>query len=94
MARTARLTPRFLERRTALGITNDTAAAKALARAIAAVAGYAALPSPLDTRAVIPPTGEAYVRRVTGQNLWIWYRFDAQLVTFVTLTCTPPPPVT
>lgn len=93
MARTARLSPRFLERRGALGITKDSPVSKALSRAIAALARAGTLPSALDTHAVIPPTSEAYVRRVTGENLWIWYRFDDDLVTLVTLTRTPPPPV-
>ncbi len=49
------------------------------------------LPSPADTLAEFRP-GRAFVRRVPGQNLWVWYRFDADTVTVVSVTDQPPVP--
>src|SRR5688572_16798892 len=39
------------------------------------------LPATGDTRALVPPTGEAFVRRVPGRNLWLWYTVAADVVT-------------
>ena len=77
MARTARLTPRFLARRDALGIRSGSRTSKALGATIAALARATFLPRQLDYEAAIPPVSRAFVRRVPDENLWIWYRFDA-----------------
>jgi hypothetical protein len=52
-----------------------------------------ALPGPLDYRVAIPPTRLAWVRRVPGCNLWVFYTFDDAEVRPVALTATPPAPV-
>jgi hypothetical protein len=48
----------------------------------------------LDQESAIPPTGKAYVRRIAGCNLWLWYRVDdSGDVVVVTLTTQPPVPL-
>ncbi len=65
----------------------------ALARTIRALLSADELPSPVDTRAVIPPTSEAFVRRVANHNVWIWYRAtDVELV-LLSATSEPPNPI-
>jgi hypothetical protein len=49
------------------------------------------LPGPADVLVKLAP-GFAHVRRVPGQNLWIWYRFDDEHVDMVTLKSEPPVP--
>jgi len=44
------------------------------------------LPGPSDFEATRKPFGRAWVRRVTGRNLWLWYRFDDNEVMLVALT--------
>jgi hypothetical protein len=65
----------------------------ALGRLVAQVASNA-LPGPQDYQALIPPTSAAWVRRVPGENMWLWFRFDDAAVTLVTLTTSPPAPFT
>ena len=92
MARTARLTPRFLARRTALGITFGSPRSRAIGATIAALAHAELLPGALDYLAPIPPVQAAFVRRVTGENLWLWFRFDDVSVTIVNISSVPPTP--
>jgi hypothetical protein len=49
------------------------------------------LPEQVDFEAVFHP-GRAFVRRVPKHNLWIWFRFDADHVTLVSITDEPPVP--
>jgi hypothetical protein len=51
------------------------------------------LPGPLDYEVAIPPTRFAWVRRVTGCNLWVFFTFDAGEVRAVALTSSPPVPL-
>jgi hypothetical protein len=37
--------------------------------------------------------GRAYVRRVTGENVWILYRFDNDHVAILTARDVPPTPI-
>jgi hypothetical protein len=90
MARTARLTPRFLARRASVGALSGSEVSKAIGRVIATLAGASVLPGALDYEAAIPPVTSAFVRRVPGQNLWIWYRFDDDSITLINVTDTPP----
>ena len=57
------------------------------------LAEEAELPGPADTRAAIPPTAEAFVRRVGGRNIWIWYRFTENELLLVGVTTEPPVPL-
>ena len=51
------------------------------------------LPGPSDFEATRKPFGRAWVRRVAGRNLWLWYRFDEEEVMLVALTTDPPVPL-
>jgi hypothetical protein len=91
MARIVRLSPLFRRRLDALRVRGQERAA--VGATIAALAEAEHLPGVLDTSAMIPPTHEAFVRRVSGRNLWLWYRVTPGEVVMVTLTRTPPVPV-
>lgn len=93
MARVPVVTPLFRARLDALGARPGTDVLRAVGATIAALAEAERLPGVLDTTASLPPTGKAYVRRVGGRNLWIWYRFDASMVWLRTVTAMPPVPL-
>jgi hypothetical protein len=62
---------------------------------IAALCEAERLPGLLDAEAMIPPTGKGFVRQVPGFSLWVWYDLpDEQHVRFITVTRTPPTPMT
>lgn len=75
----------------ALGIGSGTPRSTAVFAAIRTLSDAERLPGPMDVRAKFAP-GFAHVRRVPGQNLWIWYRFDDEHVDMVTLNSEPPVP--
>jgi len=50
------------------------------------------LPGAGDYETTFAP-GRAHVRRVSGQNLWILYRFDDEHVSVMTVRDQPPVPV-
>jgi hypothetical protein len=91
--RLANLSERFLRSRTRLGIQPGSPRGVAVAAAIRALLAAPALPSPGDTRALVPPTGEAFVRRVPGQNLWIWYRANEETLYVALVSSDPPVPL-
>ena len=43
--------------------------------------------------ATLRPVGRAWVRRVKGRNLWLWYRFDDAEVMLIAVTTEPPVPL-
>ena len=90
MPRVPRLTLRFRESRERAEIIPGSPAARAVASTIAALARADGLPGPDDHETIIPPTDEAFVRRVPNHNLWILYRFDAVYVRFVGIMKRPP----
>lgn len=92
MARVARLTPRFMQR-LRVSVPRGSDAAAAVGATIAALTEAAELPGVLDVRAAIPPTSSAYVRRVAGRNLWLWYRVDDEGVWLLNITAAPPVPL-
>jgi hypothetical protein len=49
------------------------------------------LPGPVDFETVFVP-GQAHVRRVHGQNLWVLYRFDDLHVDVLAVRDAPPVP--
>jgi hypothetical protein len=67
--------------------------ADVVARTARALAAAEELPGPADYEAKAHPVGRAWVRRVGGRNLWLWYRFSDVEVTLVTVTTDPPVPV-
>jgi hypothetical protein len=76
-----------------LGAVPGSERGRAVGRVIAGLASAENLPGSGDTLALIPPTGEAFVRRVPGRNLWLWYKLRADELLVVTLTADPPVPV-
>jgi hypothetical protein len=65
----------------------------AVARTVGALTRADVLPSPSDFEAREKPVGRAWVRRVGGRNIWLWYRFSEAEVMLLTLTTEPPVPV-
>jgi hypothetical protein len=53
----------------------------------------AELPGPLDFEAFISSDRRAWVRRLSGCNLWVFYRFNAGELHPVVLVALPPVPV-
>jgi hypothetical protein len=91
--RVLRLAPRYRRNADRLAIVPGSARGLAVGRTIAALTEAETLPGPADTHALMPPTGEAFVRRVPGRNLWIWYTVTDREVVVVALTADPPVPV-
>ncbi len=92
MSRLIRFGPRYLSRAKAVGATPGSSRGAALGRLVGQLASDA-LPAPQDYQAMIPPTRSAWVRRVPGENLWLWFVFDDIAVTLLTLTGSPPIPL-
>jgi hypothetical protein len=92
MARRLELTPSFRAGMRRLGIESGTPVGQALVATLRSVMTRE-LPGPLDYQAAIPPTRTAWVRRVTGCNLWVFYTFDDAEVRAVALTGAPPVPL-
>src|SRR5262245_62062126 len=65
----------------------------AIARTVNALTSRDDLPGPGDFEAIEKPVGRAWVRRVSGRNIWLWYRFTNTEVLLLTLTTDPPIPV-
>lgn len=76
----------------ALGLTAGTPRHRALFATVGALSRAAELPAPGDYLTRFAP-GTANVRRVSRDNLWILYRFDAIFVDVVTVTHHPPVPI-
>ncbi len=64
---------------------------RAVFTAVGALANADELPGPADFETSFHP-GRAHVRRVSGHNLWILYRFDAAHVDVLTVGVEPPLP--
>lgn len=92
-ARTLVLTRRFLRALDALQATGGTQRGASVAATLRALTSAAALPSAGDVEAMIPPVVRAWVRRVNGENLWVWYQATDATVTLVALTSSPPVPI-
>jgi hypothetical protein len=58
-----------------------------------ALADSIELPGHADFECSERPVGRAWVRRVAGRNLWMWYRFTAEEVLLLAVTTEPPVPV-
>jgi hypothetical protein len=73
-----------------LKLAPGTVRGGAVGRTVAALLRAEDLPSALDTRALMPPTMEALVRRVAVQNVWLWYRVQGREIVLLTVTDEPP----
>ena len=74
MRRLLRLTDRFFFQRSLL-VTPRTLPASALAATLGRLLD-GVLPGPLDFKTAMPVVDEAWVRRVPGSSLWLYYTFD------------------
>jgi hypothetical protein len=92
VSRVPKLTRRYLRSAERLAVVPGSARGRAVGQVIAALAADATLPAPGDMRALIPPTGSAFVRRIPGRNLWLWYTLSEDAVTVIALTADPPVP--
>ena len=92
MPRIPRLTERFHRSRRRLGVEPGTPDGVAVARVIRSLALASTLPGLGDTRALLPPTREAFVRRAPGRNLWVWYMLQGDDLFIVHLGADPPVP--
>jgi hypothetical protein len=75
------------------GVVPGSALARLLVATQNALCAARTLPSPLDSEAAIPPLRTAWVRRVTGKNLWLYYAFDDSHVTVIAVVKQPPVPL-
>jgi hypothetical protein len=73
-----------------LGITAGSPAYRALTAAMRALASTN-VPGPGDYETSFAPA-RAHVRRVSGQNVWLLYRFDEQHLFMLTARGQPPVP--
>ncbi len=92
MARTPRLSRRFVERLQACGAVRGSPAYEAVMATIAWLCEAETLPGLLDVRTMMPPARDAFARRVAGQNLWIYYDVTGGFVDLLTIVRTPPIP--
>ena len=66
--------------------------AVAVAQTVRGLADAGELPGPSDFESTIRQIGKAWVRRVPGRNLWVWYQVGDEEVVLVTVTSDPPVP--
>jgi hypothetical protein len=78
-ARIPRLSTTFRRHLAKLGVRPTSVAYRAVFAAVGALALF--------------PPSRAFVRRMTGHNLWLLYRFDAEHVFVMTARNQPPIPV-
>lgn len=53
----------------------------------------AELPEPQDAETLMPPVARYWFRRISGQNLWLYFAFDDSELIAVSLTKIPPVPL-
>ena len=92
MARRVRVTT-WYAREAGRSLRPGSPRALAVARTVRTLADAAELPGPSDFEATVRPIGRAWVRRVAGRNLWLWYRVRGDEIILLTVTTDPPEPV-
>jgi hypothetical protein len=85
------LTTRYRASLTRLQIVPGSPHARQLAATIRALM-VDELPGPQDVETPIPPTNSAWVRRVPGANLWVYFNFDDARVLVGSVVKVPPVP--
>jgi hypothetical protein len=90
-ARVLRVSTTFRRSVERLGVPAGSPAYRAVSSTMRALAS-AELPGAGDFETHFAPT-KAHVRRVTGQNLWLLYRFDDDSVFIMTVRGQPPVPL-
>lgn len=89
--RVPRLSSTFRRSLREQGVQAGSSNFRAVFKTVAALARTSDLPGPLDVEVRFRP-GRAYVRRVSGENLWVFYRFDLQHLYVMTARNVPPTP--
>jgi hypothetical protein len=92
VARRARVTTWYARQAGRL-INPGTERALAVAGTVRTLVAAEELPGASDFEATLRPVGRAWVRRVKGRNLWLWYRFDDAEVMLIAVTTEPPVPL-
>ena len=90
--RVARLSTTFRRSVIELGLQPGSPGFRAVFATVAALADGDALPGAADDETKFGP-GRAFVRRVSGRNVWILYGFDDDHVFVMTTRSTPPVPI-
>jgi hypothetical protein len=93
VARTLHLSQRFARTVKGAGLLAGSTTYRAMAATLRSLAASDTLPGPLDYVVTVAPVAEAWVRRVTGENLWLYYGFDDTRVFVRAVTRTPPVPI-
>jgi hypothetical protein len=88
VARVVQLTPGYLRSFRRLGLHRARTALGAVVGSLS----REELPGAADFPAIIPPKLRAWVRRVPGFNLWLFYTFDVAEVRVLMVVATPPVP--
>jgi hypothetical protein len=89
--RVPRLSATFGRSLSSIGIEPRSPAHRAVFAAIGKLASSELLPGAGDLETTFAPS-LAYVRRVTGHNVWLLYRFDDRYVYLLTARDIPPIP--
>ena len=92
VSRRRRLTDRYARATQRLGLKPGAVRGAAPARSIRALLASDDVPSALETQAAISPTTTAFVRRIAGHNVWLWYRTTDAEIILLSLTSEPPVP--
>jgi len=90
--RVAQLSTTFRRSVVDRGLSPGSASFRAVFATVAALANADELPGPADDETKFGP-GRAFVRRVSGRNVWILYRFDEDHVYAMTTRGQPPVPI-
>jgi len=90
--RVAQLSTTFRRSVIALGLHPGSPGFRGLFATVASLAKADELPGAADVETTFAP-GRAFVRRVSGRNVWVLYRFDDDRVFALTTRGAPPVPV-
>lgn len=90
--RVAQLSTTFRRSAIDLGLSPGSPGFRAVLATVAALASADELPGPGDDETTFG-VGRAFVRRVSGRNVWVLYRFDEQRIFALTVRNKPPVPI-
>jgi hypothetical protein len=85
--------PRYFWSLRAVGIRARSSQLQAIKATERALASAEVLPGPLDCEVHVSPVRRAWVRRVAGHNLWLYYRVREDGVYLLVVTREPPVPL-
>lgn len=84
---------RYRESLERAGVVAGSPEARRLGATIRAICEAGELPGPQDQDVPIPPIAKAYVRRVPGMNLWLYYDLRGEEVVILWVRQAPPVPI-